>query len=211
MQALPSSVNTSLLRFHVLKYTRDIDTSQIPAPVCMVHDVNELVPTFDRALFVQQGMLSQDNSKLSDAEVLQFVAHIKLLQKIKTTIDVEGVFHHCIMEDKVDLLPNFMTKNLAVINNVPRNYDVAHFYVFPQQSWIFNLGHVYETLPQLKGACAYTVSPKGLNTVLSKVVPMSKPYDVMLRNKGLVSYTIYSDMVQHLNPEADIGDYDDFM
>jgi hypothetical protein len=210
MSQIPASVNTSLFRFHFLKFTRDVDMSQVPPQVRYTHDVNELIPVFDRDVFVAQGLLPSDHAKFTDAEVLQFVAHICLIDKIQE-LDPTGMYHHCIIEDKVDLLSNFMTKNLAIINNVPRNYDVAHFYVFPQQSWVFNLGHVYVTLPKLRGACAYTLSPGGVANAREKLTKMTAPYDVMIKNVGLRSYTIYSDMVEHLSPNTDIGDFDDFI
>lgn len=210
MANLPTNVNTSLFRFHVLKYTRDIDVSQIPEPMRMQHNVYDLIPVFDRTLFVSQGLLPEENAHLSDDDVRQYVAHMKLYEVIDA-IDPDNIYHHCIIEDKMDLLPDFMLKNLGVINNVPRSYDIAHFYVYPQQSWIFNLGKVYETVPGLKGASAYTLSPTGFKKVKDVLKPMHKPLGELLRSCGLYSYTIYSDMVEHINPESDIGAYDDFI
>lgn len=206
---IPEAVNTSVFRFHVLKDTRDVDLSELPEGIRYVHDLNQLVPVFDRAAFVAEGLLPHQNSQFTDAEVRQYVGHMRMLDAIQT-IDPSGIYHHCIMEDKVDMLPGFMRKNLNIINNVPRSYDIAHFYVFPQQSWIFDRGNVYETIGQLRGACAYTLSPAGRAKILTNLHPMTASLEFMLRNSHLESYTIYTDMVEHTNIN-DIGEnYDDF-
>jgi len=200
----------AVIRFHILKDTRDIDVSQLPVDKTYIHLVNELVPEINRQQLVQQGLLPVENSQLSDEEVRRFMAHIRLLEKIKDIADPNEEWHHVIFEDKVNLLPDFMTKHLELLGNLPQNYDIAHIYVFPQQEWILNKGHVYETLKQFKGICAYGVSPKGRKQILQKLKPMKTNLDIQIRNSGLLSYTVYNDFVEHIDPDNCIGLYQEF-
>jgi hypothetical protein len=202
--------NPSAIRFHVLRDTRDIDTSELPAAVTYIHNVNDLIPVFDRDEFVLHGYLPENNSQFSDADVRRFVAHMRLLQAIKNTADPDESLHHVIFEDQVNILPEFMTKHVPLLVNLPEYYDTAHIYVFPQQRWIFDDFSVYETLPRLKGVCAYAISPKGRKKVLNNMGPMTAPIDVMIRKMGLVSYTVVNDFVEHIDPVNGIGPYTEF-
>ncbi len=209
MSKLPTSVNLSLIRFHFLYDTRDVDLSQIPAEVLHTHRVADLVPSIDRSAFVAEGLLPYQNSQFSDDEVRRYIAHYRLLQAVQD-IDPSGIYHHLILEDQVDLTEDFMHAHLSVLNNVPRSYDVCHLFVFPQQQWVFDVDKVYESLPQLKGCCAYTVSPKGRANILNHLHPMNAPYDVMLHKSGLETYTVHADIVHHVDPENGIGYYEPF-
>lgn len=199
-----------VIRFHILKDTRDIDISQLPVDKTFQYSISELVPSLDRAEFVAQGLLPEVNAFLSDKEVRRYVAHMRMLQKIKEVADPEEQLHHVILEDQVNLLPNFMTKHVDLLGNLPLNYDVAHIYVFPQQEWIFNQGHVYETLKKLKGVCAYAVSPKGRKRILEEMKPMKTPMDVQIRHSGLFSFTVVNGFVEHIDPINGIGPYTEF-
>jgi len=207
--ALPTSVNMSLIRFHFLHDTREVDLSQIPSDILFTHHVADLVPTFDRSAFVSEGLLPFQNSQFSDDEVRRYVAHVRLLYAVQN-IDPSGIYHHVILEDQIDLTDNFMNSHLDLLNNVPRSYDACHLYVFPQQAWVFDLNKVYESLPQLKGCCIYTVSPSGRSKILNNLRPMNAPYDVMLHKSGLESYTVNANIVRHIDPENGIGYYDPF-
>lgn len=200
----------AVVRFHILKDTRDIDVSQLPVDKTYHYSVNELIPEFNRNDFVLQGLLPENNANLSDAEVRRFVAHMRLLQRIKDVADPTEELHHVIFEDQVNILSNFMTKHLELLGNLPLSYDIAHIYVFPQQEWVFDKGHVYVTLPELKGVCAYAVSPKGRRRILERMTPLKEPMDIAIRKIRLASYTIYNDFVEHIDPINAIGDYNEF-
>lgn len=209
MASLPTSVNLSLIRFHFLEDTREIDLSQIPEQVLFKHRVSDLVPSFDRAALVADGLLPYQNSQFSDDDIRKYLSHIRLLESLQQ-IDPSGIYHHLIIEDQVNLGDNFLTGHLDLLNNVPRNYDVCHLFVFPQQQWILTPNKIYETLPQFKGTCIYTVSPKGRSNILTNLRPMKAPYDEMLRKSGLESYTAFADIVTHIDPENGIGYYEPF-
>jgi len=191
------NIMDQVIRFHLLKDTRDVDLSQLPVDKTYVHNVNDLVPNMNREEFVLQGYLPEFNTGFSDAEVRRYVAHMRLLQAIKS-VDPEEQWHHVVFEDKVDIGPDFMTKHLALLGDLPTNYHIVHLYVFPQQRWMIDEGQVYETLPNLKGVCAYAVSPNGRQRILEQK-PMTAPLDVMIRSLGLMSYTISDSFVEHVD------------
>ena len=202
--------NPAAIRFHLLKDGRDVDLSEIPEQVRFVHNVDDLIPVWDRNEFFLHGFLPEENSQFSDADVRRFVAHMRLLQSLKNTVDPDESLHHVILEDQVNILPDFMTKHIPLLVNLPEFYDIAHIYVFPQQKWIFDDFSVYETLPKLKGMCAYAISPTGRKKVLERMGTMNAPIDVMIRNMGLKSYTVINDFVEHIDPAGGIGPYTDF-
>jgi len=207
--ALPTSVNLSLIRFHFLQDTREIDLSQIPEQMLFKHRVSDLVPSIDRAALVSEGILPFQNSKFTDEEIRHYLAHFRLLESVQQ-IDPSGIYHHLIIEDTLDLGDNFLLGHLDMLNNVPRSYDVCHLYVFPQQQWILTPGKVYETLPQFKGVCMYTVSPTGRSKILTEMKPMTAPYDEMIRKSHFESYTAFDNISTHIDPENGIGYYEPF-
>ncbi len=198
---IPESVNTNVFCFHFLRETRDIDLSQLPPSVTYTHQLSDLVPELNRSDLVAEGVLPSVNDHLDDATIRHYLAHVRMIKKIRQDIDPTGVRHHVILEDQINILPDFFVKHLAIVNNVPRSYDIGHFYVFPQQMWVFNSHKVYETLPGLRGSCAYTLSPSGCTNILARAYPLTKPYDVWLhKDAKLKSYTIVTDMVEHIDP-----------
>ena len=165
--------------------------------------------TIDRQALVDEGLLAAD-SLLSDADVKRYVHHYRAWQRIRNEIDPTNQLWHVIIEDQVDLLPDFMTKHLALIDNTPWDFDVGHIYVYPQQSWIFDKGQCYITLPKLRGTCAYVVSPMGVMKLTDTCKPLTAPLQDQIRTSGFVSYTFYNDFVEHIDPEGSIGDYEPF-
>lgn len=192
-----------LIRFHVLRDTRDVDTSQLPSDRTYIHQA----PTVDRPAMVAEGLLPADNSQISDVEVKRYLHHYRAWQRIRNEIDPTNQLWHVVFEDQVNLLPDFMNKHLALIDNTPWNFDVGHIYVYPQQSWIFDKGQTYITLPQLRGMCAYVLSPTGVNKLVDTCKPLDQPLQDKIRTAGYVSYTFFNDFVEHIDAEGSIGDF----
>lgn len=120
-------------------------------------------------------------------ELGAFMSHRKAIEAIANGSSDFAV----IFEDDVVIEDDFEHKLKHTMKFLPKEVDIVHLFVFPDQRHYFPENkNLFKTPSGLFGLQCYLVTKHGAKFILDRLKPMLGAIDEMITRIGLISYTV---------------------